>query len=68
MTAVPAFMPVMLPELPIVMLLLVVLHVPPVTASVAVIVAPWHTVAGPPIVVGVGFTINVSFTEQIPVL
>ena len=65
----PALTPVTLPADPSIMLLLVVLHVPPVTASVAVIVAPWHTVAGPlPIVIGTGvaFTVIVSLAKQPP--
>lgn len=67
MPAVPAVIPVILPVVPsIAMLPLVVLHRPPVTASVAVIADPWHTVAGPPIVVGAVFTVIVSLAKQPP--
>ena len=69
MLAVPAVTPVMLPDEPSIILLLVVLQVPPATASVAVIVAPWHTAAGPlPIVIGTGvaFTVMVSLAKQPP--
>ena len=70
-TAAPAFTPVIIPVLPMVIVLLVLLQMPPLTASAAVMVDPWHTVAGPlPIVIGSGvvFTVIVSFTAQVPVL
>ena len=63
----PALMPVIVPVVPsMVILVLAVVHVPPVTASVAVIVAPWQTIAGPPIAAGVSFTVTVSLAKHPP--
>ena len=65
----PALIPMISPVVPsILILLLVVLHAPPVVPSVAVIVAFWQTLDGPPIAVGAVFTVTVSLTEQPPVL
>jgi hypothetical protein len=43
-----------------------VLHKPPDTPSVAVMFDPIHTCAGPPITVGVAFTVTSSNAEQPP--
>ena len=68
MIADPALMPVIVQDgelvEPMVILLLVVLQAPPVVPFVSMIVAPWHTDAGPPIAVGAVLTVTVSLTEQ----
>ena len=43
------------------------LQLPPVTASVSVIAEPAHTAAGPPIAVGVAFTV-IDFVAVHPVV
>jgi hypothetical protein len=69
MAAVPMLIPSTLPVVPsILILLLVVLHAPPLVPFVSMMVAPWHTEEGPPIAVGAVLTVTVSFVEQPPVL
>ena len=61
--ATPYTTPVAAPTVPAAVLLL--LHAPPVGASVSVIVDPAHTVVvDPPIVPADGFTVNVSVAVQ----
>ena len=56
---VPVLMPVTMPvALSTVAPMLVLLHVPPVLASVSVVVRPAHTVGVPPIVGGVGLMVT----------
>ena len=58
MVAVPAVTPVTTPvDEPIVAFALPLLHVPPVTRSLSVVVAPAHTLAVPAMAVGTGFTV-----------
>ena len=53
-----------MPEPSTVILVLVVLHVPPVVASVNATVAPVHTEAAPVMVDGSGLTVRIPVTEQ----
>jgi hypothetical protein len=46
---------------------LLLVHVPPVIASTSVIVAPVHTVFGPPMDGGEGFTVITTDTGQLVV-
>src|SRR3954468_20312933 len=52
---VPVTTPVADPTVAIAVLLLV--HVPPLTVLVSVIILPWHTGTFPPIAEGLGFTV-----------
>jgi len=65
---VPPLIPVTTPvDVPMVIVVAVLLQIPPVTASVSVIVAPVQTVEGPPMAVGVAFTV-IDFTAVQPVV
>ena len=44
---------------------LLLLHVPPVTASVSVVVEPVQSVTVPRMAVGVGFTVTTKVAEQL---
>lgn len=66
MVAVPALTP---PTPPLVAPMvaveaLLVLHVPPVVASVSVVDAPTHTLAVPDMAAGSGLTVTVRVTKQ----
>ena len=65
MVEVPAFTPVTTPA-PLIVAIVVVtlLHTPPPVASVSVVVAPWHTLAGPRITATDGSTVTTILTVQ----
>ena len=62
----PVTTPDTVPPLTVAMPVLPLLHTPPVVASVNVVVAPWHTLAVPPIdgTAGNGLTVTIAVTEQ----
>ena len=64
----PAATPVTIPVVPILAFALLVLHVPPVTVSVMVVVAPVHTVDAPEIApaFGAGLTVIVLVAVAVP--
>ena len=66
MVAVPALIPVMMPEVaPIVAIaVLLLVHVPPAAVLVSVVVEPIHTSAVPAIEAGKGFTVNEAVRIQ----
>lgn len=66
MVAVPAATPVTIPVLlPIVATLVEELvQIPPLVASVSVIVAPTQTSVGPPIAAGLGLTVTARTAKQ----
>ena len=67
MTVVLAVTPVTVPVLPIVaMAVLLLLQLPPVVASVRVIVVPADTVSVPPIVAGIGLTVTTAVVDPAP--
>jgi hypothetical protein len=67
MFAVPAPTPVTtrVPEFTVATLVLLLVHTPPATALVSVMVDPWHTVVGPPMLPGAAFTVTV-FDASVP--
>ena len=66
MMLVPSATPLTIPEvLPMVAMVVVVLiQVPPATASLSVIVAPTHTAPGPVMAAGIVYTATVVLTLQ----
>lgn len=60
--AMPPTTPVVAPTVPVVTELL--LHVPPATELVSVMVCPTHTVDGPPIVAGAVTTVTTAVALQ----
>jgi hypothetical protein len=71
MMAVPDAIPVTIPVLPTVaMAVLPLLHVPPGVASVSAAVAPTHmpTPVDGVIAEGLGLTVTVAVTKQVPVV
>ena len=59
MVLAPALAPVTMPLAePTVALLLLLLHVPPLTKSLSVIADPTHTAVAPPMLDGVGLTVT----------
>ena len=66
-TPVPAAIPVTEPVLEFILSnVLAVLHNPPATPSVAVMFDPIHTCVGPPMAVGVAFTVTGNNAEHPP--
>ena len=62
--AVPAELPVTFPEPPPVTVVLSELHVPPLVASLSVIVELSHTLTGPVIAAGFGLTVIIIVARQ----
>jgi len=60
--ATPLTKPELLPTVAVAVLLL--LHTPPVTASLNAVVRPWHTVAVPVIAATPGLTVTVALVRQ----
>jgi hypothetical protein len=61
-SAAPVTTPVVLPIVAVVMVVLI--QVPPATASLSVIVAPTHTALGPVMAAGIVYTATVVLTLQ----